>query len=89
MTDERSVEETRVNDTGTVTIPVEARRRVGIETGDRLRWTVDDEGTLEVEVVRERYGAFESAQTASLGDDSLNSYDRAGSEAPSEAEGDE
>lgn len=83
VTTDVSVEETKVNDSGMVTLPADVRRRLDIGAGDKLRWTVDDEGTLEVEVVHERYGAFEDAQTASLGDDSLDSYDRAGYEPPS------
>jgi len=51
-------EETTVSDRGMVTIPAEFRRRLDIEAGDKLRWDVDDEGNLSVEIVRQRYGAF-------------------------------
>ena len=75
MTSEITVRESEVNEDGTVTVPSDIRHRLGVEDGDRLRWTVDDEGALTVEVVCERYGAFEGAQAAPLGDDSLDSYD--------------
>jgi len=52
-------EETKVSDQGMVTIPAPLRRRLDIEAGDKLRWTVTDSGDLTVEVVRQRYGAFE------------------------------
>lgn len=71
---------TKVNDSGMVTIPAEVRRRLDIEAGDELRWTVHEDGSLEVEVVRQRYGAFEGAETASLGGDSVETHDLPGAE---------
>lgn len=75
-----SVTETAVNDSGMVTLPAAVRRQLDIEPGDKIRWSVGDDGDLRVEVVRERYGAFEDAPTADLGDDSLDSYDEGGYE---------
>lgn len=73
-------EETTVSDRGMVTIPASLRRRLDIEAGDKLRWTVDD-GTLSVEVVRQRYGAFEDDEVkAPLGGDGLETHDLAGHE---------
>ena len=43
--------ETKVSDRGMVTIPADLRRQLGIEPGDKLRWTTDDEGDLSVEIV--------------------------------------
>lgn len=74
-------EETTVSDRGMVTIPAELRRRLDIEAGDKLRWNVDAEGRLSVEVVRQRYGAFEDDDLkADLGGDSLETHDTAGYE---------
>lgn len=40
-------------------IPAEIRRQLGIEDGDQLRWTLADDGTLEVEVVTQERGTFD------------------------------
>jgi len=86
MATEEAPEETKVSDRGMVTIPASLRRRLDIEAGDKLRWDLDDEGTLSVEVVRQRYGAFEDDNMkADLGGDSLEAHDMAGYEpAPAE-----
>jgi len=74
-------EETTVSDRGMVTIPASLRRRLDIEAGDKLRWTVDDGGQISVEVVRQRYGAFEDDDLkAPLGGDGLETHDLAGHE---------
>ena len=74
-------EETKVSDQGMVTIPAALRRRLDIEAGDKLRWTVTDSGDLTVEVVRQRYGAFEDDDLqAPMGGDSLKTHDLAGYE---------
>jgi len=55
----RGVEdETTVNERGSVTVPASVRRSADIEAGDKLRWTVTDDGNISVEVVKQRYGAF-------------------------------
>lgn len=59
MATDGAPEETTVSDQGMVTIPANLRRRLDIEAGDKLRWDVDTEGNLSVEIVRQRYGAFE------------------------------
>ena len=75
-------EETTVSDRGMVTIPASLRRRLDIEAGDKLRWDVDEAGTLAVEVVRQRYGAFEDDDLkAPMGGDGLETHDLAGHEA--------
>lgn len=86
MATEDAPEETKVSDRGMVTIPASLRRRLDIEAGDKLRWNVEDEGSLSVEVVRQRYGAFEDDDLkADLGGDSLETHDTAGYEpAPAE-----
>ncbi|MBP1986812.1 AbrB/MazE/SpoVT family DNA-binding domain-containing protein [Halolamina salifodinae] len=51
-----------VNDSYGTTIPSEIRKALGekIEPGDTVRWVVSD-GELSLEIVHERYGAFEDA----------------------------
>ncbi|MFB6269123.1 MAG: AbrB/MazE/SpoVT family DNA-binding domain-containing protein [Halobacterium sp.] len=43
-------------------IPARIRRRLDIDDGDRLRWTVEDDGTVRVEVVQQRSGTFSGFQ---------------------------
>ena len=33
---------------GQVTVPIEVRRRLALDTGDRLRWTVREDGVVEI-----------------------------------------
>lgn len=81
MATEGPPEETTVSDRGMVTIPAALRRWLDIEAGDKLRWETDDEGTLSVEVVRQRYGAFADDDVkADLGDSSLDTHDLTGNE---------
>ena len=81
MAADEAPEETTVSDRGMVTIPAALRRRLDIEPGDKLRWSADDEGDLSVEVVKQRYGAFDDDDLkAPMGGDSLDTHDLAGSE---------
>lgn len=73
-------EETTVSDRGMVTIPADLRRRLDIEPGDKLRWDTDEEGNLSVEVVKQRYGAFDDFEPVPMGGDSLETHDLAGYE---------
>ena len=81
MASERTIEETKVSDRGMVTIPASLRRRLDIEAGDKLRWELDEDGDLSVEVVNQRYGAFEDDDLqAPMGGDGLETHDLAGYE---------
>jgi len=81
MAAEEAPEETKVSDRGMVTIPADLRRRLDIEPGDKLRWDTDEAGTLSVEVVKQRYGAFaDDEMKAPMGGDSLETHDLAGNE---------
>jgi len=51
-------DETKVNESYSVTVPAAVRREAGIESGDKIRWCVDDDGDLSIELVKQRYGAF-------------------------------
>lgn len=81
MAIEGGPEETTVSDRGMVTIPAALRRRLDIEPGDKLRWKTDEDGNLSVEVVKQRYGAFEGDDMkAQMGGDSLDTHDLGGHE---------
>jgi len=73
-------EETKVSDSGVVTVPASIRQRLDIEPGDKLRWNTDDEGNLTVEVVRERYGAFDDFEPVPMGGDGGDTHNLAGHE---------
>jgi AbrB family looped-hinge helix DNA binding protein len=61
-------EETKVNESGMVTIPANLRRELGIEAGDKLRWRVDETGTLSVEIVHQREGVFDDFEPVDAGE---------------------
>lgn len=75
-----STEETTVSDRGMVTIPASLRQRLDIEPGDKLRWHVDEEGSLEVAVVKQQYGAFDDFEPVPMGGDGGKTHDLAGYE---------
>lgn len=62
-------DETTVNDSHSVTVPSEIRDRLDIEPGDKLRWTLADDGALRVAVVRQRYGAFDDLDPVDVGEE--------------------
>lgn len=39
-------------------IPARIRRELDIDDGDKLRWHVEEDGTLRVQVVQQRSGTF-------------------------------
>ena len=80
MATEGAPEETKVSDHGMVTIPASLRRRLDIEAGDKLRWGTDEEGNLSVEIVKQRYGAFDDFEPVPMGGDGLETHDLAGYE---------
>ena len=68
MATEEGREETKVSDRGMVTIPASLRHRLDIEAGDKLRWAVDDGGTLSAEVVHQREGVFDDFEPVDIGE---------------------
>jgi AbrB family looped-hinge helix DNA binding protein len=60
--------ETTVNDSRSVTIPKEVCDELDVKPGDKVRWHVID-GELSVEVVRQRYGAFEDFEPIDIGEE--------------------
>lgn len=79
--DDRTVaDETTVNESYAATIPASVRRRIDVEPGDKLRWSVTDDSDLRVEVVKQRYGAWEGAETVRLGELSEAEIDAMGTE---------
>lgn len=61
-------EETTVSARGGVTVPASVRDRLDIEEGDKLRWRIDDEDELRVEVVRQREGVFDEIEAIDMGE---------------------
>ncbi|USZ68621.1 AbrB/MazE/SpoVT family DNA-binding domain-containing protein [Halorussus salilacus] len=60
-------ERTTVNDHYSVTVPAAIRNRLDIQPGDKLDWKVTDDGQLAVEVVQQRYGAFDDFEAVDMG----------------------
>lgn len=60
--------ETTVNGSYAVTIPAAIREDLDLEPGDRLNWSIDEEGRLVAEIVRERYGAFDDLEPIDMGE---------------------
>ena len=71
-------DETTVNESYSVTVPAAVRREVGVEAGDKLRWHVDEDGAISVELVKQRYGAFSRLDPVDIGEptDAAEDHDR-------------
>lgn len=61
-------DETTVNESYSITVPASIRREAGVEAGDKLRWYVDEEGRISVELVKQQYGAFSQLDPVDIGD---------------------
>lgn len=61
-------DETTVNDRYAVTVPAAIRDRLDVEPGDKIRWSVSDDGELSVAVVRQRSGVFEDFEPVDMGE---------------------
>lgn len=55
-------------------IPAGIRRELDIDDGDHLRWTLEDDGSIRVQVVRQETGTF-AAFDGYEGDTSTNVTD--------------
>ena len=62
------IEETTVSARGGVTVPSSVRDQLGIEEGDKLRWHLDDDGDLQIEVVHQREGVFDDVEPIDMGE---------------------
>lgn len=65
---QRAEDETTVNESYSVTVPAAVRREADIDAGDKLRWRVDEDGTLSVEVIKQRYGALSDLDPVDVGE---------------------
>ena len=61
-------DEATVTDSYSVALPAAIRRAADIEAGDKIRWQVDDGGSLFVELVTQRYGAFADLTAVDIGE---------------------
>jgi len=75
-----TTEETTVNERGGTTIPAEIRKSLDIDGGDKLRWSVTDNGELTVEVVKQETGVFDDFEPMSLGGDGKTAHNTTGAE---------
>lgn len=61
-------DEATVTDSYSVALPAAIRRAADIEAGDKIRWQVGDGGSLSVELVTQRYGAFADLTAVDIGE---------------------
>lgn len=75
-------DETTVNESYSVTVPAAVRRAAGVDAGDKLRWAVDEDGSLSVELVKQQYGAFSALDPVDTGEptDAAEDHDLAAGE---------
>jgi bifunctional DNA-binding transcriptional regulator/antitoxin component of YhaV-PrlF toxin-antitoxin module len=73
-------DETTVNDSYSVTVLASIREQADIESGDEIRWSVDDDETVSIGIVKQRVGAFDEFKTASMCGDGATAHDRTGTE---------
>ncbi|WP_123537804.1 AbrB/MazE/SpoVT family DNA-binding domain-containing protein [Halosimplex salinum] len=57
MSSDRTDAESKVSG-NQANIPARVRRELGIDDGDQLRWHVEEDGTVRVEVVQQEAGTF-------------------------------
>ncbi len=61
-------DETTVNESYSVTVPAAVRREAGVEAGDKIRWHVDQDGDVSIELVKQHYGAFSRLEPVDTGE---------------------
>lgn len=61
-------DETTVNESYSITVPASIRREANVEAGDKLRWHVDEQGRISVELVKQQYGAFSELDPVDIGE---------------------
>ncbi|WP_132061053.1 AbrB/MazE/SpoVT family DNA-binding domain-containing protein [Halorussus amylolyticus] len=61
-------EQTTINDHYSVTVPAAIRDRLDIQPGDKIEWEVTDGGELTIEVVKQRFGAFDDFEAVDMGE---------------------
>ncbi len=60
--------ETTVNESYSVIVPAAIRKESGVDAGDKLRWHVDEDGSLSVALVKQQYGAFWKLKPVDIGE---------------------
>jgi len=50
--------ETTINESYLFTAQAAIRQAAGVGAGDKIRWRVDEDGSLSVEFVKQQYGSF-------------------------------
>lgn len=78
MAADEDATETVVSAQGDVTVPDSLRQTLDIEPGDKLRWTLDANGAIRVEVIDRQSDTFEDFEPVSMGGGGTEDHDLAG-----------
>lgn len=57
MSSERIDAESKVSG-NQANIPAQIRRELGIDDGDQLRWNIEEDGSIRVQVIQQQTGTF-------------------------------
>lgn len=57
MSNDRTDAESKVSG-NQANIPARIRRALGIDDGDQLRWHIEDDGSVRIQVVQQKTGTF-------------------------------
>lgn len=70
-------DETTINKSYSVTVPAAVREVADVEAGDKIRWHVDEEGEIAIELIKQHYGAFSQLDPVDTGEktDAANDHD--------------
>lgn len=75
-----ATDESTITENYVATIPGAVRSKLDVKPGDRLRWTATEDGSLRVEVVRQREGALDDFEPEPVGGDGGTAHNVTGME---------
>jgi len=75
-----ATDESTITENYAATIPAAVRSQLDVKPGDRLRWTTTEDGSLRVEVIRQREGALDDFEPEPMGGDGGTAHNVTGVE---------
>jgi bifunctional DNA-binding transcriptional regulator/antitoxin component of YhaV-PrlF toxin-antitoxin module len=61
-------DETTVNESHSVTVPAAVRQEAGVEAGDKIRWHVEQDGDISIELAKQHCGVFSPLEPVDIGE---------------------